>query len=233
MIHLKDGSSSIVRKSFSSKQFAIIPETFIYDRIRLIMQEIFLWHFLGTLFPETGTFEELRNVFIALVFMLLEIYNNLLQFYSFLLVFPALNKNLPSDRHKSGTGAFYKKRPFFPFKNFPASSSSSEIGQCVGRNQATVRRICHRGMLEQTTEQRNRSLPPTQPSDFTTRDGRRVVRMVLKDRASTSQLILSVTHPSVSTSIIRRRLLKSGMSARHPLLRLLWRPQAFPSPIVR
>ncbi|GFT51908.1 transposable element Tc1 transposase [Trichonephila clavipes] len=63
------------------------------------------------------------------------------------------------------------------------------------------------------------------PPRFTTsRNNRRIVRMAVMDCAATSrtiaQQIQSVTHHSVSTRTIRRRWLKSGISASCPLLRL-------------
>lgn len=99
--------------------------------------------------------------------------------------------------------------------------SFREIGQRVGRNQATVMRICNRWMQEGTTDRRGRSHPPR---CTTARDDRHIVRMAVMDRAATSrtiaQQIQSVTHHSVSARTIRRRLQQSGMSARRPLLRL-------------
>ncbi|GFX62055.1 transposable element Tcb1 transposase [Trichonephila clavipes] len=63
------------------------------------------------------------------------------------------------------------------------------------------------------------------PSQCTTsREDRQIVRMAVTDRSVTSRTIEehfeSVTHHSVSASIIRRRLQQSGLSARRPLLGL-------------
>ncbi|GFW72394.1 transposable element Tcb1 transposase [Trichonephila clavipes] len=78
--------------------------------------------------------------------------------------------------------------------------SFREIGQRVGRNQATVMRICYRWMQEHTTDRRGRSHPPLCTIAL---DDRRIVCMVLTYRAATSrtiaQQILSVTYHSVSS----------------------------------
>lgn len=99
--------------------------------------------------------------------------------------------------------------------------SFREIGDRVGRNQATVMRICNRWMQEGTTDRRDRLHPPR---CTTTRDDRHIVRMAVMDRSATSrtisQQIRSVAQQSVSARTIRRRLQQSGMSARRPLLRL-------------
>ncbi|UYV67604.1 hypothetical protein LAZ67_5001352 [Cordylochernes scorpioides] len=100
--------------------------------------------------------------------------------------------------------------------------SFREIGSRVGRNQTTVMRICDRWMQEGTTDRCARSHPP---QCTTSRADRQIVRMAVADRSFTSrtvaQHIQSVTHHSVSALTIRRRLQQSGLSARHPLLRLL------------
>ncbi|GFW51580.1 transposable element Tcb1 transposase [Trichonephila clavipes] len=58
----------------------------------------------------------------------------------------------------------------------------------------------------------------------TSREDRQIVRMAVADRSVTSrtvaQHIESVTHHSVSTRTIRRRLQESGLSARHSSLGL-------------
>ncbi|GFT31465.1 transposable element Tcb1 transposase [Trichonephila clavipes] len=76
-------------------------------------------------------------------------------------------------------------------------------------------------MQEGTTDRRGLS----HPNQCTTSgEDRQIVRMVVTDRSVTSrtvaQHIESATHHSVSTCTIRRRLLQSGRSARHPLLAL-------------
>ncbi|GFT64882.1 hypothetical protein TNCV_2256941 [Trichonephila clavipes] len=58
-----------------------------------------------------------------------------------------------------------------------------EIGQRVGRNQATVVRICHRWMQEETMDRRGGSHPPR---CTIARDIRRIVRMAVMDCATTS-----------------------------------------------
>ena len=99
--------------------------------------------------------------------------------------------------------------------------SFREIGDRVGRNQATVMRICNRWMQEGTTDRRDLLSPPR---CTTTRDDRHIVHMAVMDRSATSrtisQQIRSVAQQSVSVHTIRRRLQQSGMSARRPLLRL-------------
>ncbi|GFU11984.1 transposable element Tcb1 transposase [Trichonephila clavipes] len=76
-------------------------------------------------------------------------------------------------------------------------------------------------MQEKTTDQRGRSHPPR---CTTARDDKWIVRMVVMDRAATlrtaAQHIQSVKHHLMSARTIRRRLQQSGMSTRHPLLRL-------------
>ncbi|GFT96267.1 transposable element Tcb1 transposase [Trichonephila clavipes] len=94
-----------------------------------------------------------------------------------------------------------------------------EIGSRVGRNQATVMRICDRWMQEGKTDRHGRS-HPTQC--ITSCEDRQIVRIAVTDRSVTSRIIAqhieSVTHHSVSARTIRRRLQQSGLSARRPLL---------------
>ncbi|GFX97461.1 uncharacterized protein TNCV_2840211 [Trichonephila clavipes] len=99
--------------------------------------------------------------------------------------------------------------------------SFREIGSRVGRNQATVMRICDHWMQEGPTVRRGRS---HSPQSTTSREDRQIVRMAVTDRSVISrtveQHIESVTHHSVSARTIRRRLQKSGLSTRRPLLGL-------------
>ncbi|GFX11718.1 transposable element Tcb1 transposase [Trichonephila clavipes] len=75
--------------------------------------------------------------------------------------------------------------------------SFRELGSRVGRNQTT---------------------------GITSREDRQIVRMAVTDRSVTSrtvaQHIESVTHHSVTARTIRRRLQRSGLSTRRPLLGL-------------
>ncbi|GFU45948.1 uncharacterized protein TNCV_5102471 [Trichonephila clavipes] len=91
----------------------------------------------------------------------------------------------------------------------------------VRRIQTTVMRICDRWMQEGETDRRGRS--PT-PQCTTSREDRKIVRIVVMDRSVTSravaQHIESVTHHSVSVRTIRRHLQQSVRSARRPLLGL-------------
>ncbi|GFV77078.1 transposable element Tc1 transposase [Trichonephila clavipes] len=100
--------------------------------------------------------------------------------------------------------------------------SFRKIDPRVGRNKATVMRICHSWIQEETTDQWGRSHPPR---CTTAHDDRRIVRMAIMDRAATSRTlakqIQSVTHVSVSAWTIRHPLQHNGMSARHPIFRLL------------
>ncbi|GFV93679.1 uncharacterized protein TNCV_365801 [Trichonephila clavipes] len=78
-----------------------------------------------------------------------------------------------------------------------------EIGQRVGRNQASLMRICHRWMKEENMNRRDRS----QPSRCTTaHDKRWIVRIAVINRVATSrtiaQQIRHVTHHSLSARII-------------------------------
>ncbi|GFY06358.1 transposable element Tcb1 transposase [Trichonephila clavipes] len=99
--------------------------------------------------------------------------------------------------------------------------SLREIGSRVGRKQITVMRICDRWMQEGTTDQRGRSHPP---HCTTSREDRKIVHMAVMDHSVTSRTIAqhieSLTHHSVSTRNILRRLQQSGLSARRPLLGL-------------
>ncbi|GFX33951.1 transposable element Tcb1 transposase [Trichonephila clavipes] len=96
-----------------------------------------------------------------------------------------------------------------------------EIGQRVGRNQATMMRIFHCGMQEETTNRWDQSHPP---SCTIVHDDRWIVCLSAIDRTATSrtiaQHIQSVTHHLVFACTIRRRLQQSEMLARCPLLRL-------------
>ncbi|GFY07248.1 transposable element Tcb1 transposase [Trichonephila clavipes] len=82
-------------------------------------------------------------------------------------------------------------------------------------------RICDRWMQEGTTDRRGRSHPP---QCTTSREDRQIGRIAMTDHSVTSRTIAqhieSVTHHSVPAIIIRRRLMQSGLSARHPLLGL-------------
>ncbi|GFV53844.1 HTH_38 domain-containing protein [Trichonephila clavipes] len=61
--------------------------------------------------------------------------------------------------------------------------SFREIGQRVGRNQATVRRICHRWMQEDMTDRQGQSHPPHCTIAC---DGRWIERMAVIDCAVSS-----------------------------------------------
>ncbi|GFU01413.1 transposable element Tcb1 transposase [Trichonephila clavipes] len=99
--------------------------------------------------------------------------------------------------------------------------SIREIGSRVGRNQTTVMRTCDCWMQEGTMDRRGRSHPP---QCITSREDSQIGRMTVTDRSVTSRIIAqhieSVTHHSVSTRTIRRRLQQSGLSARRLLLGL-------------
>ncbi|GFW22491.1 transposable element Tcb1 transposase [Trichonephila clavipes] len=99
--------------------------------------------------------------------------------------------------------------------------SVREIGSRVIRNQTTVMRISDRRMQEGKTDQRGRSHPP---QCTTSCEDRQIVHMAVTVRSLTSRTVAlhieSVTHRSVSACTIRRRLQKSGLSARRPLLGL-------------
>ncbi|GFS76843.1 transposable element Tcb1 transposase [Trichonephila clavipes] len=88
-------------------------------------------------------------------------------------------------------------------------------------------RICDLWMQEGTTDRRGRS---HSPQCTTTREDRQIVRMAVTDRSA--QHIESVTHHSVSSRTIRRRLQQNGLSARRPLFGLpLTEPQTSPPPM--
>ncbi|GFW38347.1 transposable element Tcb1 transposase [Trichonephila clavipes] len=93
--------------------------------------------------------------------------------------------------------------------------SFRKIGSRVGRNQATVKRICDHWMQEG----RVRSHPP---QCTTSREDKQIVCMEVLDRSITSRTIALhiefVTHHSVSARTIRCRFQQSGLSARPPLL---------------
>ncbi|GFX69306.1 transposable element Tcb1 transposase [Trichonephila clavipes] len=90
--------------------------------------------------------------------------------------------------------------------------SFREISQRVGRNQATVMRIYHRWMQEETTNRWGRSHPPR---CTTARDDRRIVRMAVMNHAGISrtlaQQIKSVMHHLGSARAIRRQPLPHGV----------------------
>ncbi|GFW47966.1 transposable element Tcb1 transposase [Trichonephila clavipes] len=77
--------------------------------------------------------------------------------------------------------------------------SFREIGSRVGRNQTTAMWICDRWMQEDTTDRRGRSHPPQCTSSS---EDRQIVRIAVTDHSVTSRHIESVTHHSVSASII-------------------------------
>ncbi|GFW39656.1 transposable element Tcb1 transposase [Trichonephila clavipes] len=79
--------------------------------------------------------------------------------------------------------------------------SFKEIGQRVGRNQATVMRICHPWMQEETRDQRGRL---HSPCCTTTRDDRQIVLMTEMNQAVTSRILSQqfVMHHSVSARTI-------------------------------
>ncbi|GFU57884.1 transposable element Tcb1 transposase [Trichonephila clavipes] len=85
--------------------------------------------------------------------------------------------------------------------------SFREIGSSVGRNQATVLRICDHWRQEGTRDRRGR-LHPCQCTPSC--ENRHIVRMAMTDRSVTSRTIAhhieSVTHHSVSTRTFRRHL---------------------------
>ncbi|GFX17286.1 transposable element Tc1 transposase [Trichonephila clavipes] len=76
-------------------------------------------------------------------------------------------------------------------------------------------------MQEETMDRRGPSHAPRCTTAF---DDRRTARMAVRDNAVISRIITqqiqSDTHQVVFVHTIRRRLQQSGMSARHPLLRL-------------
>ncbi|GFW56377.1 transposable element Tc3 transposase [Trichonephila clavipes] len=84
------------------------------------------------------------------------------------------------NHHTNHVILFFVNRFFFEI------CSTEEIGQSVGRNQATGMRICHHWMQEKTTDRRCRSTPSR---GTTALDDRRIVRMVVLDRAATSRTI--------------------------------------------
>ncbi|GFX64596.1 hypothetical protein TNCV_1671321 [Trichonephila clavipes] len=79
--------------------------------------------------------------------------------------------------------------------------SFREIGQRVERKQATVMRIRHRWMVEETTDRWGQSH----------RFCWHIVRVAVMDRSTTSQQIQSVTYFSVSPRTIRRHLPHSAL----------------------
>ncbi|GFY00643.1 HTH_38 domain-containing protein [Trichonephila clavipes] len=73
----------------------------------------------------------------------------------------------------------FDRRRIVPYKN--CGLSFREIGQRDGLNQATVMRVCHRWMQEETMNRRGRS---HQLHCTTACDYRWIVRMVVMDRAA-------------------------------------------------
>ncbi|GFV89251.1 transposable element Tcb1 transposase [Trichonephila clavipes] len=68
-----------------------------------------------------------------------------------------------------------------------------EIDQRVGRNQATVMRICHRWMQGETRDRRGQSHPPRCTTE---RDDRWIVRREVMDRTATSKTTDSACYAS-------------------------------------
>ncbi|GFT11207.1 uncharacterized protein TNCV_1143511 [Trichonephila clavipes] len=64
--------------------------------------------------------------------------------------------------------------------------SFREIGSPVGRNQATVMRICDRWLQEGTTDQCGCLHPP---QCTTSREDRKIVRIAVTDRSVTSRTV--------------------------------------------
>ncbi|GFW30956.1 transposable element Tcb1 transposase [Trichonephila clavipes] len=96
--------------------------------------------------------------------------------------------------------------------------SFRKIGSRVGRNQTAVMRIRDRWIQVGATYRRGRLHPP---QCTISREDRQNMRMAVTNRSVTSltiaQHIESITHHSVSSGIIRRRLMQSGLPARCPL----------------
>ncbi|GFS94635.1 transposable element Tc1 transposase [Trichonephila clavipes] len=93
---------------------------------------------------------------------------------------------MPRGRHQASFDQVYKfdRGRLVAYRN--CRLSFREIGQLVGRNQATVMWICHHWMQEETKDRRCQSHPL---QCTTAHDGRRILRMEVMDRAATSRNI--------------------------------------------
>ncbi|GFV18535.1 transposable element Tcb1 transposase [Trichonephila clavipes] len=131
---------------------------------------------------------------------------------------PTLTNSFQSLVHFGGLHQLARKDSGLPRD---CGLSFREIGNRVGRNQATVMQICDRWIQEGTMDRRGQSHPP---QCTTSREDRQIVCMAVTDRSVSSRTIAqhieSLMHHSVSARTIRRRLQQSGLSARRPLLGL-------------
>lgn len=100
-------------------------------------------------------------------------------------------------------------------------ASIQEIAARVGRSVSAVQRVCTEWFTEGRRTRRDGSGRTTQT---TPREDRHLIRMALQDRSASSSALAqqwnSVTHRSLSGVTVRRRLLRCGLPARRPLLRL-------------
>ncbi|GFY32926.1 uncharacterized protein TNCV_2876751 [Trichonephila clavipes] len=87
---------------------------------------------------------------------------------------------MPRGRHRASFDQVseFDRRRIVSYGN--CALSFREIGQRVGRNQATVMRFCHRWMQE---EMMDRSHPPRSTA---APDDRRILRMTVMDLAASS-----------------------------------------------
>ncbi|GFX76935.1 uncharacterized protein TNCV_2257981 [Trichonephila clavipes] len=90
------------------------------------------------------------------------------------------------------------EKPDVSSDNYSLIHVQREIGQRVGRNQATVMWICHRWMREETSDRRGRSHPPRCTTDH---DDRQIVRMAETDRVSFDADCSRVECPQVSLTV--------------------------------
>lgn len=106
------------------------------------------------------------------------------------------------------------------------NASYRDIARRVGRSVSVVERVCRNWFEEGISRRREGSGRRTQT---TPREDRHLIRLALSDRFATSTVLAqqwrTVTISPMSASTVRHRLLRSGIQARQPLLRLPLTPR--------
>ncbi|GFY35999.1 HTH_38 domain-containing protein [Trichonephila clavipes] len=128
----------------------------------------------------------------------------------------------------------FDRRRIVAFKD--CGLSFRVIGQRVGRNQATLMRVCHRWIQEETMDLRGRSHPPRCTN---APDDRWIVRMAVMDYAATSlkySTIDSVCLASFGVGSNHPSEFATGWNVRKASIAsysLDWKPHTFAPPIFR
>ncbi|GFX73732.1 hypothetical protein TNCV_4290481 [Trichonephila clavipes] len=93
-------------------------------------------------------------------------------------------KGLPNKKYVLFLLTREKSRTRLAYRD--SELSFIKIGQDVARNQATVMRVCHHWIQDETMDQSGQS---PLPSFTIARDDRRIVRMAVMDLAATSRIM--------------------------------------------